>query len=179
MTTEEIWTTYKAPLYFFIRKRVSLREDAEEVLQNTFVKIHQNLHSLRHPEKVRAWAFQIARNALADSFKKRVKTVASVDWNMAAPEYEPPSEVCCFEQCIQALPKLYKQVITLVYLEGKSQKQAAEALAISLSNTKARIRRAKQWLAHHLKACCGYTTNTDGKLVGEPDCALCCTSKAL
>lgn len=178
METKEIWTQYKAPLYFFILKRIQHREDAEEVLQNTFVKIHQNLHKLRHPEKVRAWVFQIARNELNDSLQKRIKTTERVDLETPS-ENETPSEVCCFEQCIQKLPHIYKRAVELVYLEGKSQKQASTTLAISLSNIKARIRRGKQLLADHLKACCGYTLNAKGKLVGTPDCALCGTQETI
>lgn len=174
MDTKAIWTTYKAPLYAFIRKRVNHREDAEEILQNTFVKIHQNLHKLRYPEKVKAWAFQIARNALADYFAKRPKPTESAMWE-AAPEYEPYSGACCFEACVAALPGPYQQAVTLVYFKGKSQKQASEILAISLANVKARIRRAKQWLISRLKACCGYELSADGRLIGEPNCVSCAT----
>lgn len=174
MDTKAIWITYKTQLYFFIRKRVDHREDAEEILQNTFVKIHQNLHKLRHPEKVRSWAFQIARNEWADYVTKRPKTAELANWE-TAPEYEPYSGLCCFEACIEELPGKYKQAVHLVYFEGKSQKQASETLAISLANVKAKIRRAKQWLINYLSACCGYELSANGKLVGEPSCVPCAT----
>ena len=68
---------------------------------------------------------------------------------------------------------MYREVIELVYIKGHKQKDVAVALDISLENTKARIRRAKDMLKHKFKECCKYELDEKGKLTGEPNCSTC------
>ena len=74
---------------------------------------------------------------------------------------------------INELPEIYKEVIELVYIDGKKQKDAAKHLGISLENVKARIRRAKDMLKKKFKECCKYESNKKGKLIGAPNCSKC------
>ena len=68
---------------------------------------------------------------------------------------------------------MYREVIELVYIKGHKQKDAAKELDISLINTKARIRRAKELLKKKFQDCCKYELDKTGKLTGEPDCSIC------
>ncbi|MEM1121849.1 MAG: sigma factor-like helix-turn-helix DNA-binding protein, partial [Bacteroidota bacterium] len=66
-----------------------------------------------------------------------------------------------------------QEAIEMVYIQGHKQNEVAKILGISLENTKARIRRAKEMLKQNFQACCKYEVNKAGKLVGEANCSVC------
>lgn len=170
--TQRIWEDFKDEIYFFILKKVKNTGAANDIFQNTFLKIHKNLDKLKEDEKIRAWAFQIARNEIANFFKKESLYVEKpYDSNdLKINNYE---EICCFDRFINELPEIYKEAIELVYINGKKQQEAADTLEISLANLKARIRRAKELLKKNFNECCKYDLNKNGDLIGESNCAKC------
>ncbi|MEM6317468.1 MAG: sigma-70 family RNA polymerase sigma factor [Bacteroidota bacterium] len=172
METQEIWNNYSDELYFFILKKVQDKNTANDILQNTFLKVHDNLAKLQAMDKVRAWTFQIARNEIANYFNSATTYAEKLNTNQSIPEREVPF-TCCFDRLIEELPKIYKEAVEMVYIQGYKQKEVAQALGISLENTKARIRRAKEILKENFRVCCNYEVNKAGKLVGEADCSTC------
>ncbi|MBD0780087.1 sigma-70 family RNA polymerase sigma factor [Maribacter sp. ANRC-HE7] len=174
METQEIWDTFNDGLYFFILKKVKDQNAANDIFQNTFLKIHKNRSQLKNPEKAKAWVFQIARNEINNHFTKESQYVEEFDIPKDKP-LQSYQNICCFDKFINDLPTIYREVIELVYIEGKKQKEAAQTLNISLENVKARIRRAKEILKKNLNACCKYEFDEKGNLKGEPDCAVCHT----
>ena len=79
METQKIWKQFNDALYFFILKKVKNENAANDIFQNTFLKIHNNLHQLKEEEKAKAWVFQIARNEIANHFKEESKYIAPVE----------------------------------------------------------------------------------------------------
>ncbi|MDX1362988.1 sigma-70 family RNA polymerase sigma factor [Arenibacter latericius] len=172
METATIWSKYNVQMYFFILKKVHNQDATNDILQNTFLKIHQNIHQLKQQDKAKSWAFQIVRNEIHDYFNKSNKTIQDLN---PSPVDQPESysDFCCFDRFLENLPEEYKSVMTMVYIKGMKQKDAASELGISLANVKARIRRAKSVLIKKFNECCKYELNLEGKLVGESDCSLC------
>ncbi|MEN0002854.1 MAG: sigma-70 family RNA polymerase sigma factor [Bacteroidota bacterium] len=173
METLGIWNTFSDELYFFILKRVNNKDIANDILQNTFLKIHKSISSLKQVEKAKAWVFQIARNEIANHFNAASTYTEKVNTSKELPLEEEMQLVCCFDKLINDLPEIYREAIEMVYIEGHKQKDVAEKLGISLENTKARIRRGKDILKEKFQACCKYEVNKKGKLVGEPNCSAC------
>ena len=173
METQKIWNSFNEELYFFILKKVKDRDITNDVFQNTFLKIHKNISKLKNEEKAKAWVFQIARNEINNHFNKESVYSNNLDTNKETllQKYE---HVCCFDKFIDELPKIYKQVIELIYIKGKKQKDTAEELNISLENVKARVKRAKEILKQRFNECCKYKFNKQGKLFGESNCSVCC-----
>lgn len=145
METQQIWDSFNEELYFFILKKVKDKDVTNDIFQDTFLKIHNNLSNLKEEEKARAWVFQIARNEMFNYFNNASIYADKLDANIETPsqKYE---HICCFDKFIDDLPEIYKQVIELIYIEGKKQKDVARQLKISLENVKARIKRAKDIL---------------------------------
>lgn len=172
METQKIWTQFNEELYFFILKKVKNEIVTNNIFQNTFLKIHKNLHQLKEEEKLKAWVFQIARNEIANYFKQESLYIAEINQDTEAfsDKYQ---NICCFDKFINDLPILYKEPIELVYIKGKKQQEVAEILNISLANVKARIRRAKDILKKNFNECCKYEFDKNGSLVGEPNCSKC------
>ena len=171
--TQEILNGYHDEIYFFILKKVKNKDATNEIFQNSFLKIHKNINQIKELEKVKAWIFQIVRNEIANYFNQKSKYSNQLNVNKTetSNDYQ---EVCCFDKFINELPDNYKDVIELVYIDGKKQYEAAEILEISLANVKARIRRAKSILKQNFQECCKFTLNKNGDLIGEPNCS-CCT----
>jgi RNA polymerase sigma-70 factor (ECF subfamily) len=142
------------------------REDAEEVAQETLLKVFESFETLREPEHLKAWVFRIARNAC---FMKRRKSVyaptheLSLDDLLPAFEGEgerrslqiadwsalPDSQVLNSElrevlrQAISDLPELYKAVILLRDVEELSTEETAQILGVGTDVVKTRLHRAR------------------------------------
>ncbi|MFO7719065.1 MAG: sigma-70 family RNA polymerase sigma factor [Gillisia sp.] len=172
METIAIWNSFNSDLYFFILKKVKNKDIANEILQNSFLKIHLNINQLKDSQKVKAWSFQIVRNEIANYFNNQSKTNHNVNfYQLNDPDSD--KDFCCLDRFISNLPKDYYEVIELVYIKGKKQIEAAGLLEISIANVKARIRRAKSILKINFNECCKFELNEEGKLTGDPDCSYC------
>ncbi|MDQ7918385.1 sigma-70 family RNA polymerase sigma factor [Mesonia sp. MT50] len=172
METQKIWNNFNEELYFFILKKLKNKNAAQDIFQNTFLKIHKNIPQLKDEEKARAWVFQIARNEVNNYFREESVYVEKFHITKeAAPQQQ--KHFCCFDKFINELPQIYGEVIELVYIEGKKQKEVATHLSISLENVKARIRRAKSILKKRFNECCKYEIDKNGDLTGESNCAIC------
>lgn len=172
MDTQTIYTTFNEELYFFILKKVRDKSSANDIFQNTFLKIHDNLSALKDDKKARSWIFQIARNEIANYFNKESKYVEQLG-PIKEDGFQNYQHVCCFDKFINDLPRIYKETIEHVYIKGEKQKDAAKSLNISLENVKARIGRAKALLAKKFNECCKYEFDKDGRLIGESNCSIC------
>ena len=172
METQDIYHKFSNELYFFILKKVQHKNIANDILQNTFLKVHKNLSNLKEEKKVKGWIFQIARNEIVNYVNAE-----SIYRDKSSTKEEPlldgPQFACCFDKFINELPDIYREVIEMVYIKGQKQKDVAIILDISLENTKARIRRAKDLLKKRFKECCKYELNKKGKLTGESNCSIC------
>ena len=85
--SEQLWETFSVPLQRFIQRRVPDPHTAEDILQDVFLKIHMRIDSLHQQDRVAAWIYQIARNAIADYY--RAQRPGSALPAMRHPRYRP------------------------------------------------------------------------------------------
>lgn len=172
--TNEIWYEFYTEIFFFILKRVKNEDSTNDIIQNSFIKIHENLNTLKQNSKLKSWVFQIVRNEVANFYKgnKGVEEISDLetDTSLSQVNYD---NLCCFDRFINELPEKYKTVVDLIYFQGKNQFETAELLGISLANVKARILRAKNMITQKLKTCCKFSTDKKGRLIGESNCSIC------
>lgn len=132
------------------------REDAEEVAQDTLLKVFENWAQLRDPEQVKPWVFQIARNCC---LMKRRKSVFAPTAEVPLDDLELASEVegadeavirkelnAELEKALRAVPENYRAVIMLRDMEGLSTGETASLLDISEDNVKQRLHRGRAML---------------------------------
>lgn len=172
MKTQDVIEQFGDELFFFILKKVKDKEVANDVFQNTFLKIHEKRYQLKNEGKLKSWVFQIARNEMnnyftsttfyTDDFKEK-ETLLAEDF----------VHICCLDKMINQLPNTYQDAIKLAYIKGKKQNEIAEILHISNANVKARIRRGKAILKQNLHDCCQYEIDEKGRLRGESHCTKC------
>ncbi|WP_027377925.1 sigma-70 family RNA polymerase sigma factor [Kaistella palustris] len=172
MDTQTVWNNFNSELYFFILKKVKDKNAANDILQNSFLKIHHHISTLRNPEKIRAWVYQIVRNEIIDYLRRESAYSGEFNENKEA-LVENYDHACCFDQFLKDLPEKYRTVIDLLYVEGKKQQEVANLTGLSLENVKIRVKRAKNMLKKNFTECCKYQLDEKGNLTGEPNCAVC------
>ena len=192
ITTENVWDTFNVNLKQFILRRVASEDNAEDILQEVFVKIHTRIHTLRDEEKLPGWIYQIARNAIYDYYRTQKDTLALQalpdSATFIAEETLEESAVeellPCIREMVEQLPAEYRQALILTEYEGLSQKELAERLGISYSGAKSRVQRAREKLKTMLLDCCHFQFDHSGRVIDyqprldccppmEKDCASC------
>jgi RNA polymerase sigma-70 factor (ECF subfamily) len=68
---EILWNQLHNRLYRFIRSRLPDEADAEDILQEVFLRIHTHLDTIQDMRKVEGWVYQIARNSIADYYRNQ------------------------------------------------------------------------------------------------------------
>ncbi len=155
------------------------REDAEEVAQETLLKVFQSFKQLREPEHVKAWVFRIAKNACM--MRRRKSTFAPTqeislddlrpawtqdgetrkleiaDWKALPDESAIANEMGAnLRRAIGALPEIYRSVLLLRDMEELSTAEAASILEVTEDVIKTRLHRARlairQKLDEHLRS---------------------------
>jgi RNA polymerase sigma-70 factor, ECF subfamily len=177
---ETIWGQYCCKLEAFIRSRVSDEAEAEDILQEVFIRVHRNLCCLPAPAKMDSWIYQIARHLIIDHYRRRKELVevpedfpAEIDILDDDPEAELALSI---RGMIDELPEHYRQALILTEYEGLSQREMADRQGISLSGAKSRVQRAKDRLRDMFLACCHFEMDRRGRIMEVYARCCCCNS---
>ena len=175
---ESLWTNIYGELFGFVSKHIKNRDDVNDIIQDTFIKVKTNIDSLKNPAKVESWIFQIARNTMNDFFRKQKKSFAIVENTEeisleqdAATEDDIKvkrqtqhfSEYAGF--VVSELPEKYRIAVHMADLEGLSMKAVAEELGISVSGAKSRVQRGRKMIKEIILECCEVNTDKYGNIV--------------
>ncbi|MFK7991358.1 MAG: RNA polymerase sigma factor SigZ [Sandaracinaceae bacterium] len=169
-----VWQEVSTRLRPFVRRRVDSDADADDVMQNVLLKAHRSVDALENVERIDAWLYRVARTAIADHYRDRQRHPMA---RSNAPEsshepFQPPDDAAAEElsNCVALfttmLPSPYREAITLTELEGRTQREAAEMLGISLSGMKSRVQRGRAKLRGLLEQCCAIEVDVRGRVVG-------------
>ena len=179
MNTNQVWKTYHQDIKQFLLSRIKNEDVVNDVLQDTFIKIHTKLDSLKDEKKLKSWVFSIARNTMMDYFRTNRLSSELQEFNIQIEE-EPQKhdEKDCLYGIIKRLPKKYRDPLFLADIKGKKQAEVANQLKLPVPTTKSRIQRARKLIAQGYMECCDFKMNQKGHLVGEvkdkEDCKVCC-----
>ncbi|MDC9721999.1 MAG: sigma-70 family RNA polymerase sigma factor [Urechidicola sp.] len=178
MTTQYIWKLYADDVKHFILSKVKNSSVAEDLVQETFIKIHIKLSNLKDASKLKSWIFSIARNTTLDYFKTTSKKINfSTDELSYEEETTTHTERDCLLAHIMNLDKKYRTPLFLSDIKGIKQIEIAKQLNIPLSTIKSRVQRARRKIAQGYIECCDYQLSEKGVLVGEhkekEDCKIC------
>jgi RNA polymerase sigma-70 factor (ECF subfamily) len=175
---EALWDAYCSRLLAFIRGRVADPSEAEDLLQEVFLRVHNHLCCLPPPEKMDRWIFQIARNLIIDQYRKHrelVELPPDLSVEEALPESEVERELAgSLKEMIEELPEAYREALVLTEYEGLNQVQLSRRLGISLPGAKSRIQRARAKLRDMLLACCHFELDRRGGIIDYYQNCCCC-----
>lgn len=164
---EQIWLDLHTELKKFIFSKVRDVSTSEDILQDVFVKIQLNIHTLSNHSKLTSWVYQITRNTVADYYRKHTVLPGIAYDELAEEESEEPLYQRlsnCINQKIHQLPKKYKQVLLLTYNEDYSQIALAAKLNLSYSAAKTRVQRGREKLKNLIRGCKHVKMNVKGEL---------------
>lgn len=168
---KNIWNEFSIELFKYINSKVKNKYDAEDILQDVFIKIYKNIDKLNEQTNLRSWIFKITKNTIIDYYRK--KKDISVDINILENDLEKNNnsdnmneEISrCLEIMILELPNKYQEIIELHDIKGMKHKEISEKLDITISCSKMRMQRAKTKLKETLLECCDFEVDTFGNIV--------------
>jgi RNA polymerase sigma-70 factor (ECF subfamily) len=183
ITTERIWEEFQPRLKQFIFKRVPDEQNAEDILQEVFLKIHARIDTLRDEEKLQSWMYQIARNTIADYYREQKAGIALPEAHLLPEEPIVGDDVVkdlipSVKAMVNSLPDEYREALILTEYEGLTQRELAERLSLSFSGAKSRVQRAREKLKAMLLDCCHFEFDRLGKVIDyQPRCGGCSSNK--
>lgn len=150
-TTQEqafrmLMSQYKERLYWHIRKIVISHDDADDVLQNTFVKVYRNIKNFNENSKIYSWMYRIATNESITFINKKAKEknvdITEFQQNLASTlqedVYFDGNEIqLILQQAIATLPQKQQLVFNMKYFDNMKYNDISEVLETSVGALKA------------------------------------------
>jgi RNA polymerase sigma-70 factor (ECF subfamily) len=163
----QLWRELAVPLRRFLRARSRSDQDADDLLQEVFVRVHKRLPGLREPAKLQGWIYRIAQNAVIDHYRSRREHLPL--------DFEPETEDFAGRRAVDLTPALRRLVATLPEeyrvplirheFQGEPLQDIAASLGLSLTATKSRVRRARLTLREMLDRCCRFEFDRRGRVI--------------
>ena len=168
---------YQNFVYTIVIRMVKVREEAEEVAQDTFIKAYQSLSSFRAEAKFSTWLYSIAYRKALDRIRKNKNLITSelieeiteskfesIENGLHYLEEKEKREI--IKNSILQLKEQEAAIITFYYFEDQSVKEIAEITQLSEDNVKIKLHRSRKKLFSLLKShVLPEITNSNGKAV--------------
>ena len=185
---DEFVNAYRVKLFQYSYLMCGHREDAEEVAQETLMKVFQSLDQLREPDRLKPWVFRIAKNVCLMKRRKSIfapqvelsldelrpmksgngdmAKLEIADWSMLPYDVVLDGELhAALTEAIQNLPEIYRSVVLLRDVEELSTEETAEILDMRIDAVKTRLHRARLALRKDMDR---YLRTTKGVAAHEP-----------
>ena len=153
----------------FIRRRVRNHTVADDLVQETLLKVYRSRDSLRDGTRLEAWLYQIARGTIIDHYRRQ-RPQQDLPAALAS---DAPDELTGLRTAVAAsvkrllseLPPAYREPVRLAELEGLPLARIALRLDLSLTAVKSRVRRGRAMLKKRLQDCCRFEFDRLGKVI--------------
>lgn len=155
----ELIERYQDKLLRYARKFLIEEDDAEDVVQEVFIKVYENIQSFDASRRFSPWIYRIAHNEFINALKKRAahRIVPDIDLDTLFPAVVAPeqSDTGALERDIRealdkhlkALDAKYREPLILYYLEGMDYREISDILHIPISTVGVRLARGRRALA--------------------------------
>lgn len=160
---------FSGKLRAFVRRRVRDDATADDLAQETLLKVYRSRATLRDDQRLEAWVYRVARTTLIDHYRR---TRPSEELPAALAE-EPADEVGSLREAVlvsmrrflEELPEIYREPVRLAELEGLPLAKIALRSGLSLTAVKSRVRRGRAMLKKKLQECCRFEFDRWGKVI--------------
>ena len=167
---------FRIEIFAYIKSKVSDPAIAEDLTQETFVKVGRALAKGAKPEHFRGWLYQIARNTIIDFLVESRRFVPLEDSTLnreASNSEAPDPEDGEFRKnlfsytlnIIDTFPVEDREALVLTEIDGLSREELAAELKISLTAAKSRVHRARAKLRKAIEKCCRLVTDPYGRVI--------------
>lgn len=193
LTTDSAWAELHTSIRAFIARRVRQPADADDIVQQVFLRVHQALPTLRQADKLHAWIYQVTRRTIADYYRapaQRREVPAGLGADIVPGEQsdviaDEPEDTAlqelsaCLKPLMGTLSVRDQEALRIIEFEGLTQVEAARRLGVSVSGMKSRVQRARLRLRSALDDCCRIALDRRGGVLkyegrtGQCDPASC------
>jgi RNA polymerase sigma-70 factor (ECF subfamily) len=147
----ELYRKYAPKMYAVCLRYAGNAEEAEDILQEGFIKVFSKMGSFRREGSFEGWIRRIFVNTAIEQFRKKIhlQPVTEYEENTIEGKYSSVLDNLAEKDIIQLIQQLspgYRTVFNMYVIEGYTHKQIAEALGISEGTSKSQLSRAKQIL---------------------------------
>jgi RNA polymerase sigma-70 factor (ECF subfamily) len=163
----ELVELYKDKIFHLGYRMLNQKQEAEDVVQETFLRVYTNLDRYDENQKFSTWIYRIATNLCIDRLRKRKPSYSidaemtdgeGTDWHamLASSDAGPDEELILSEtqqnirEAIQSLPDKYKSVVILRYLHDMSLQEIGDVLEMPVTTVKTRVHRGREFLRKKL-----------------------------
>ena len=185
---QAITEQFRAEIFAYIKSKVSDPAIAEDVTQETLIKVGRALAKGTMPEHFRGWLYQIARNTIIDFLVESRRFVPLEDSTLnreaSNSEASDPDDgefrknlFSYTLNVIDTFPVEDREALVLTEIDGLSREELAAELKISLTAAKSRVHRARAKLRKAIEKCCRLVTDPYGRVIDwqnrrSPPCGL-------
>lgn len=158
---------YKDKIYFLGYRMLGNKEEAEDICQETFIRVYTNIDKYDNKHKFSTWVYKIATNLCIDRIRKNKKTIFSldnngddenIDWHSIVPDsgLNPEEETILNEQkhliqvSFEKLPVKYRAIMTLRYVDELTLQEISEVLDLPVTTIKTRLHRGREHMRNNL-----------------------------
>lgn len=148
----ELYQKYSPKMFGVCLRFAKCREEAEDILQEGFIKVFKNLKTFRNEGKLEAWIRRIMVNTAINFYKRKYPDFPDIDFDRLQLKYHAHEDITAemshkeILETVQKLPKGYRMVFNLYVIEGYTHKEIGKMLNISVNTSKSQLSRAKDLL---------------------------------
>jgi RNA polymerase sigma-70 factor, ECF subfamily len=176
----EIYDQYYQPVRRFILNTVRNEWLADDLVQETFIRINHHLATVRDATKLKSWIFRIAYNLCLDHFRRQAKSptldqgeIPEETISSAGASTQKELEQFQMRQCVfglvNHLPEPLRSVIILADVDEFSHQEIADIVGITVANVKIRLHRARKKLKLLLEEHCVFEVDERNVLTCQPE----------
>lgn len=181
---ETLWNQYHSELHTFLLARTHDHDDADDLLQEVFLRAWRKQHQLESTASARAWLYQITRHLLADRYRRPQLEVAPIESadsliNSPAEDEDPtdrPAVAAYVARLLTELPPTSRQAVMQADMASVSQKHLSQTWGVSYAAAKSRVQRARRQLRQQFERRCFAVTDNLNRVIGceiRPDTSCC------
>jgi RNA polymerase sigma-70 factor (ECF subfamily) len=162
-----------AAIRAFVGRRARTPDDADDITQETLLRLYRSAPELRDERALEGWMYRIARSAIIDHYRRASVRPEPIDPELvelrssdqrsdgpAADEFLAG----CVAPLLARIPETYRTALELTDLGGITQEQAAAQLELSTSGMKSRVQRGRRMLRDEVVRCCRIELDARGAL---------------
>lgn len=156
---DQLVDRYKEPLYWHIRHIVKHHEDADDVLQNTFIKVFRYIDNFKGNSKLYTWMYRIATNESSTFLTKKAKRLKLSSQELqdhltenlkSDPYFDGGAIEYQLQKAVDALPEKQQQVFKMRYFQDLKFKQISEILDVTVTSLKTNYHHAQKKIKKQL-----------------------------
>jgi RNA polymerase sigma-70 factor (ECF subfamily) len=181
----DVFREYQHPIYNYLLRMTQNKAVAEDLTQETFIRVHRSLPTFRGEARLSTWIYRIATNVSLDHFKRSGNRLVAQAVSLDEIEFEgewvadristSPEKLAdqsemseCVQSFIHRLSPSYRAVLVLHDLQGLKNREIADVLDIPLSTVKIRLHRARNKLRESLNKGCDFNQDERNVFVCDP-----------